>query len=51
MFLNPHIKKKLLLQKKYIDDIDNNPFVPNEIQDIRIIEEVSNYIPEHKILH
>lgn len=33
MFLNPEIKNKLIQQKKYMEEIDFNPFVPNVLYD------------------
>lgn len=33
MFLNPEIKYKLIQQKKYMEEIDFNPFVPNVLYD------------------
>ena len=33
MFLNPEIKNKLIQQKKYMEELDFNPFVPNVLYD------------------
>jgi len=33
MFLNPEIKNKLIQQKKYMEEMEFNPFVPNVLYD------------------
>jgi len=36
MFLNPNIRNKLILKKKYMDEMDNNPFVLKRYIDDRV---------------
>lgn len=54
MFLNPEIKNKLIQQKKYMEEIEFNPFVPNvlydNLMDIDIKKKSNEYKEELKNL-
>ena len=49
MFLNPNIRNKLILKQRYHNDMKNNNFVPNVIDDTIYLQEES-YIIEYNIV-
>ena len=50
MFLNPKIRNKLILKQSYHNDMKNNTFVPNVIDDTIYLQEESNIIEYKKIV-
>ena len=48
MFLNPEIKNKLIQQKKYMEEIDINPFVPNVLYDNLMEIDIKKKSKEYK---
>ena len=48
MFLNPEIKNKLIQQKKYMEEIDFNPFVPNVLYDNLMEIDIKKKSKEYK---
>jgi len=48
MFLNPEIKNKLIQQKKYMEEMEFNPFVPNVLYDNLMEIDVKKKSKEHQ---
>ena len=48
MFLNPEIKNKLIQQKKYMEEIEFNPFVPNVLYDNLMEIDIKKKSKEYK---